>query len=144
MVFIMDVYLDNGTISEADLPKIEEEMRKIVAANYPFERRDVSVAEAIDWAMSGDQSFKVELLNDLKRSGTTVASELAGEKMGSVSDGDSKVETVSLYSQGDYTDLCRGGHVDSTGKLAHLSLLRRLERIGEAMRTIHKCSEYMV
>jgi len=122
--FYYDVYLDNGTISEADLPKIEEEMRKIVAANYPFERRDVSVAEAIDWAMSGDQSFKVELLNDLKRSGTTVASELAGEKMGSVSDGDSKVETVSLYSQGDYTDLCRGGHVDSTGKVGTFKLTK--------------------
>ena len=122
--FYYDVYLDNGTISEADLPKIEEEMRKIVAANYPFERRDVSVAEAIDWAMSGDQSFKVELLNDLKRSGTTVASELAGEKMGSVSDGDSKVETVSLYSQGDYTDLCRGGHVDSTGKVGAFKLTK--------------------
>ena len=122
--FYYDVYLDNGTISEADLPKIEEEMRKIVAANYPFERRDVSVAEAIDWAISGNQSFKVELLNDLKRSGTTVASELAGEKMGSVSDGDSKVETVSLYSQGDYTDLCRGGHVDSTGKVGAFKLTK--------------------
>jgi len=122
--FYYDIYLNNGTISEADLPKIEEEMRKIVAANYPFERRDVSVAEAIDWAMSGDQSFKVELLNDLKRSGTTVASELAGEKMGSVSDGDSKVETVSLYSQGDYTDLCRGGHVDSTGKVGAFKLTK--------------------
>lgn len=122
--FYYDVYLDNGTISEADLPKIEEEMRKIVAANYPFERRDVSVAEAIDWAISGDQSFKVELLNDLKRSGTTIASELAGEKMGSVSDGDSKVETVSLYSQGDYTDLCRGGHVDSTGKVGAFKLAK--------------------
>ena len=122
--FYYDVYLDNGTISEADLPKIEEEMRKIVAANYPFERRDVSVAEAIDWAMSGDQSFKVELLNDLKRSGTTVASELAGEKMGSMADGDSKVETVSLYSQGDYTDLCRGGHVDSTGKVGVFKLTK--------------------
>lgn len=122
--FYYDVYLDNGTISEADLPKIEEEMRKIVAANYPFERRDVSVAEAIDWAMSGDQSFKVELLNDLKRSGTTVASELAGEKMGSASDGDSKVETVSLYSQGDCTDLCRGGHVDSTGKVGAFKLTK--------------------
>ena len=122
--FYYDVYLDNGTISEADLPKIEEEMRKIVAANYPFERRDVSVAEAIDWAISGNQSFKVELLNDLKRSGTTVASELAGEKMGSMSDGDSKVETVSLYSQGDYTDLCRGGHVDSTGKVGAFKLTK--------------------
>ena len=122
--FYYDVYLDNGTISEADLPKIEEEMRKIVAANYPFDRRDMSVEEAIDWAISGNQSFKVELLNDLKRSGTTIASELAGEKMGSVSDGDSKVETVSLYSQGDYTDLCRGGHVDSTGKVGAFKLTK--------------------
>ena len=122
--FYYDIYLDNGTISEADLPKIEEEMRKIVAANYPFERRDVSVEEAIDWAIKGDQSFKVELLNDLKRSGTTIASELAGEKMGSMSDGDSKVETVSLYSQGDYTDLCRGGHVDSTGKVGAFKLTK--------------------
>ena len=122
--FYYDIYLDNGTISEADLPKIEEEMRKIVAANYLFERRDVSVEEAIDWAIKGDQSFKVELLNDLKRSGTTVASELAGEKMRSVSDGDSKVETVSLYSQGDYTDLCRGGHVDSTGKVGAFKLTK--------------------
>ena len=122
--FYYDVYLDNGTISEADLPKIEKEMRKIIAADYPLERRDVSVEEAIDWAIKGDQSFKVELLNDLKRSGTTVASELAGEKMGSVSDGDSKVETVSLYSQGDYTDLCRGGHVDSTGKVGAFKLTK--------------------
>ena len=122
--FYYDIYLDNGTISEADLPKIEEEMRKIVAADYSFERRNVSVEEAIDWAISGDQSFKVELLNDLKRSGTTVASELAGEKMGSVSDSDSKVETVSLYSQGDYTDLCRGGHVDSTGKVGAFKLTK--------------------
>ena len=122
--FYYDIYLNNGTISEADLPKIEEEMRKIVAADYPFERRDVSVEEAIDWAIKGDRSFKVELLNDLKRSGTTVASELAGEKMGSVSDGDSKVETVSLYSQGDYTDLCRGGHVDSTGKVGAFKLTK--------------------
>ena len=122
--FYYDIYLDNGTISEADLPKIEEEMRKIVAADYSFERRDVSVEEAIDWAIKGDQTFKMELLNDLKRSGTTVASELAGEKMGSVSDGDSKVETVSLYSQGDYTDLCRGGHVDSTGKVGAFKLTK--------------------
>ena len=155
--FYYDIYLDNGTISEADLPKIEEEMRKIVAANYPFERRDVSVEEAIDWAIKGDQSFKVELLNDLKRSGTTVASELAGEKMGSVSDGDSKVETVSLYSQGDYTDLCRGGHVDSTVKVGAFKLTKtagaywrgnennpQMQRIyGVAFATQEELDEYM-
>ena len=155
--FYYDVYLDNGTISEVDLPKIEEEMRKIVAANYPFERRDVSVEEAVDWAISGDQSFKVELLNDLKRSGTTVASELAGEKMGSMADGDSKVETVSLYSQGDYTDLCRGGHVDSTGKVGAFKLTKtagaywrgnennpQMQRIyGVAFATQEELNEYL-
>ena len=41
-----------------------------------------------------------------------------------MSDGDSKVETVSLYSQGDYTDLCRGGHVDSTGKVGAFKLTK--------------------
>lgn len=155
--FYYDIYLDNGTISEADLPKIEEEMRKIVAANYPFERRDVSVEEAIDWAINGDQPFKVELLNDLKRSGTTVASELAGEKMGAMSDGDSKVETVSLYSQGDYTDLCRGGHVDSTVKVGAFKLTKtagaywrgnennpQMQRIyGVAFATQEELDEYM-
>ena len=155
--FYYDIYLDNGTISEADLPKIEEEMRKIVAANYPFERRDVSVAEAIDWAIKGDQIFKMELLNDLKRSGTTVASELAGEKMGSMADGDSKVETVSLYSQGDYTDLCRGGHVDSTGKVGAFKLTKtagaywrgnennpQMQRIyGVAFATQEELNEYL-
>ena len=155
--FYYDIYLDNGTISEADLPKIEEEMRKIVAADYPFEKRDVSVEEAIDWAIKGDRSFKVELLNDLKRSGTTVASELAGEKMGSVSDGDSKVETVSLYSQGDYTDLCRGGHVDSTGKVGAFKLTKtagaywrgnennpQMQRIyGVAFATQEELNEYL-
>ena len=122
--FYYDIYLDGATISEDSLPKIEKEMRKIVSANYPFERRDVAIDEAIDWAKENQQNFKIELLNDLKRSGTTVASELSGEDIGSTDESPSKVKTVSLYSQGDYVDLCRGGHVDSTGKVGAFKLTK--------------------
>lgn len=122
--FYYDIYLGGATISEDDFPKIEKEMEKIIAANYPFERRDVPIEDAIAWAESNHQVFKLELLNDLKRSGTTVAKELIGEDLGSVTDRDSKLKTVSLYSQGDYTDLCRGGHADSTGKVGAFKLMR--------------------
>lgn len=122
--FYYDIDLGGTTISEDDFPKIEKEMKKIIAANYPFERRDVPIEDAIAWAESNHQVFKLELLNDLKRSGTTVAKELVGEDLGSVTDRDSKLKTVSLYSQGDYTDLCRGGHVDSTGKVGAFKLMR--------------------
>lgn len=122
--FYYDIDLGGATISEDDFPKIEKEMEKIIAANYPFERRDVPIEDAIAWAESNHQVFKLELLNDLKRSGTTVAKELVGEDLGSITDRDSKLKTVSLYSQGDYTDLCRGGHADSTGKVGAFKLMR--------------------
>lgn len=122
--FYYDIDLGGATISEDDFPKIEKEMKKIIAANYPFERRDVPIEDAIAWAENNHQVFKLELLNDLKRSGTTVAKELVGEDLGSVTDRDSKLKTVSLYSQGDYTDLCRGGHADSTGKVGAFKLMQ--------------------
>lgn len=122
--FYYDIDLGDVTISEADFGTIEKEMRRIIARDLPFTRRDVPVDEAIAWAKEADQPYKIELLNDLKRSGTTIAKELAGEALGSAAEGESKVETVSLYSQGDYTDLCRGGHVESTGKVGAFKLLR--------------------
>ena len=122
--FYYDIDLGDVTISEADFGKIENEMRRIIARDLPFTHRDVPVDEAIAWAKETDQPYKVELLNDLKRSGTTIAKELAGEALGSAAEGESKVKTVSLYSQGDYTDLCRGGHVESTGKVGAFKLLR--------------------
>ena len=122
--FYYDIDLGDVTISEADFGKIEKEMRRIIARDLPFTHRDVPVDEAIAWATEADQPYKIELLNDLKRSGTTIAKELAGEALGSAAEGESKVETVSLYSQGDYTDLCRGGHVESTGKVGAFKLLR--------------------
>ena len=122
--FYYDIDLGDVTISEADFGTIEKEMRRIIARDLPFTHRDVPVDEAIAWAKEADQPYKIELLNDLKRSGTTIAKELAGEALGSAAEGESKVETVSLYSQGDYTDLCRGGHMESTGKVGAFKLLR--------------------
>lgn len=122
--FYYDIDLGDVTISETDFGTIEKEMRRIIARDLPFTHREVPVDEAIAWAKETDQPYKVELLNDLKRSGTTIAKELAGEALGSAAEGESKVETVSLYSQGDYTDLCRGGHVESTGKVGAFKLLR--------------------
>ncbi len=122
--FYYDIDLGDVTISEADFGTIEKEMRHIIARDLPFTHRDVPVDEAIAWATEADQPYKIELLNDLKRSGTTIAKELAGEALGSAAEGESKVKTVSLYSQGDYTDLCRGGHVESTGKVGAFKLLR--------------------
>ena len=77
-------------ITEEDLPKIEEEMRKHIDADEHFSRRDVPVAEALDIFRAQDQGFKVELIEDL------VANE--------------GVETVSLYKNGHFEDLCRGPH----------------------------------
>lgn len=122
--FYYDIDLGDVTISETDFGTIEKEMRRIIARDLPFTHRDVPVDEAIAWAKETDQPYKVELLNDLKRSGTTIAKELAGEALGSAAEGESKVKTVSLYSQGDYTDLCRGVHVESTGKVGAFKLLR--------------------
>ena len=99
-------------------------MRSIIARDLPFTHQDVPVNEAITWAKENNQPYKIELLNDLKRSGTTIAKDLAGQELGSASDDESKVDTISLYSQGDYTDLCRGGHVESTGKVGAFKLMR--------------------
>ena len=121
--FYYDIELGDTTISEADFPRIEKEMRKIIQADYRFEHRDVTIDEALHWAQEAGQVFKVELLNDLKQHGTTVAKEL--ESLAGVVGGDRQgVNVVSLYSQGDYTDLCRGGHVESTGKVGAFKLMR--------------------
>jgi len=122
--FYYDIDLGDVKISEEDFKRIEKEMRSIIAQDLPFTHKDVPIDEAIVWADRKDQPYKIELLNDLKRSGTTVAKELAGQQLGVAGDDDSKIDTVSLYSQGDYTDLCRGGHVESTGRVGAFKLMR--------------------
>ncbi len=121
--FYYDVDVPNTTISESDLPKIEHEMRKVIKEDQMFERSIKPIGEALEWAKSGAQVYKEELINDLMRSGTTEAKDLDPETLGAPSDG-SKVEEVSFYTNGDFCDLCRGPHVESTGKVGAFKLMR--------------------
>jgi threonyl-tRNA synthetase len=90
------------TVSEADFPRIEERMREHVAADEPFLREDVTVAAALERFRGEDQPYKVELIEDLAR--------------------DRGVETVSLYRNGPFTDLCRGPHAPTTGRIGAFTL----------------------
>jgi threonyl-tRNA synthetase len=122
--FYYDIDLGDVKISEADFEKIEAEMHKVIESNLPIERFEMPIDEAINWARDAKQPYKEELLNDLKRSGTTIVKDLNSAELGTIADGDAKVESVSFYRDGDFTDLCRGPHVESTGKVRAFKLQR--------------------
>ena len=101
--FYYDFEFPEGvTVSESDLGRIEERMAEHIAADESFERTDIEVAEALERFRAEDQPYKVELIEDL------VA--------------DEGVETVSLYRNGPFTDLCRGPHAPSTGRVKAVKL----------------------
>lgn len=122
--FYYDIDLGDQKIGDEDFATIEKEMQNVIQANQPFEKFELPVDEAIKWAKDNNQPYKEELLNDLKRAGTTVAKDLNAEELGTIAGGDAQVEKVSFYKNGDFTDLCRGPHVDSTGKVGVFKLLR--------------------
>lgn len=122
--FYYDIDLGETKISEEDFGKIEAEMRQIIKADQAFERLEKPVDEAIAWAREAKQPYKEELLNDLKRAGTTVAKDLDAAELGTIAEGEAVVDAVSFYRNGDFIDLCRGPHVASTGKVGAFRLLR--------------------
>ncbi len=123
--FYYDIDLGPDTkISEEDFEKIETEMHKIIESNVPFERFEKPIDEAIAWAQEAKQPYKEGLLNDLKRAGTTIAKDLDAAALGTITEGDAAVASVSFYKNGDFTDLCRGPHVESTGKAGAFKLMR--------------------
>ena len=93
---------DGVRITEDDLPKIEKAMGKHIAADEHFSRRDVPVGEALELFGSKGENFKVELIEDLVKN--------------------EGVETVSLYKNGDFEDLCRGPHTPSTARIKAIKL----------------------
>jgi len=122
--FYYDVDLGATKLSEEDFGKLEAEMRKVIGQNLPFERTLVAIDAAIVWAKENNQPYKEDLLNDLKRAGTTVAKDLDEDELGTITGGDAKVDEVSFYTNGDFTDLCRGPHIESTGKVGKFKLMR--------------------
>jgi threonyl-tRNA synthetase len=122
--FYYDIDLGDEKISEAQFGKIEKTMRRIITEAQDFERFTMPVDEAISWAKENGQPYKEELLNDLKRSGTTVAKDLDASELGTIAEGDAAVDEVSFYKNGDFTDLCRGPHVANTKEVGAFKLLR--------------------
>lgn len=121
--FYYDIDLGNEKISDSDFKRIEKEMRTIINKDAAFEQFNKPVEEAIAWAKEAKQPYKEELLNDLKRAGTTSAKDIDAEELGLPSDG-SKVSEVGFYRNDTFTDLCRGPHVASTGKVGAFKLMR--------------------
>ena len=122
--FYYDIDLGDQKISEANFGKIEKMMRRIINEGQDFERFTMPVDQAIEWAKENGQPYKEELLNDLKRSGTTIAKDLDAVEMGTITEGDAALDEVSFYKNGDFTDLCRGPHVANTKEVGAFKLLR--------------------
>jgi len=87
-------------LTEADLPKIEKEMKNIIDEDHPIERKEISKKEAVKYFTNLNEPYKLAIINEL-----------------------SENEKIFLYSQGDFTDLCRGPHISSTGKIKAFKLL---------------------
>jgi len=98
---------DGVKLSEDDFERIEVRMREHVRADERFERTDVPVGEAIERFRAEGQDYKVELIEDLVRN----------------ADPAHPVETVSLYRNGPFTDLCRGPHGPGTKRIKAFKLL---------------------
>ena len=90
--------IDMEPVSEDDFEKIEAEIKKIIKQKLPFKRREVSKAEAMEFYK--DEPYKLEMISELE-------------------DG-----TISLYEQGDFTDLCRGPHIPHTGFVKAFKLMK--------------------
>ena len=112
--FYYDIDLGEHKISESDFKKIEKEMRTIINQGQDFDRFEMPVDEAIEWARANGQPYKEELLNDLKRSGTTIAKDLDAAELGLAASSNAAIENVSFYKNGEFVDLCRGPHVANT------------------------------
>ncbi|MCS7196775.1 MAG: threonine--tRNA ligase [Aquificaceae bacterium] len=101
--FYYDVEVEGHTLSAEDLGKVEEKMREIVKRDYPLFRKELEREEAVKLFSQLGEKYKVEIINRIEEG-----------------------ETISLYGQDGFTDLCRGPHVPSTGmvgefKLTHLA-----------------------
>ena len=97
--FYYDIDLGDRVLSSDELPKIEQKMKELASQKMSFDRMEVSKEEAIAYFTEKGDEYKLELLDGLD-------------------DG-----TITFYTQGNFTDLCRGPHIPSTGKIKAIKLL---------------------
>lgn len=98
--FYYDIDLGDKTLTEEDLQKIEKEMKKCSKADKRIYREEISKKEALE--RFKDDPYKIDLINRMDEDNTV----------------------ISCYTQGDFTDLCRGPHVESTKKIKYFKLLK--------------------
>ncbi|SVB30400.1 uncharacterized protein METZ01_LOCUS183254, partial [marine metagenome] len=124
----------NGTFSDEDLVRIEKKMEELAANDYVVTRMELTRGEAVKLFNKMNESYKVEIIEDIDGS-----------------------DSISAYTQGDFTDLCRGPHVPLTGKIKYFKLLntsgaywrgneknRMLQRIyGTAFSSKKKLNKYL-
>jgi threonyl-tRNA synthetase len=113
-------FLLSRPLTPEDIKVLEKRMRSLVQSKLPFERIDMPIAEAKEFFQKANQGFKVQLINDIEKFGTTKADEiLNSDKEQSTTEifELSKVDKVSLYKTGKFIDLCRGGHVENTSQI---------------------------
>lgn len=118
--FYYDIDLGEDKISELNFNKIEKVMKRIISESQDFVYSELPIEDAIAWAKDNNQPYKLELLEDLKNSGTTNAKILAE---GDFETGNG-VDTVSFHTNGDYVDLCKGPHLDNTKDVGVFKLIR--------------------
>ena len=97
--FYYDIDLGGETLTDEDLPKIEKEMKKIAKGNKRIVRHELTKEEALE--MFKDDPYKIDLINEFPEG-----------------------EVITCYMQGEFTDLCRGPHVESTKELRNFKLLK--------------------
>jgi len=97
--FYYDVDLGKHLLSSEELPKIEKKMKELISKKVTFQRKDISKSEAISYYSKKGDEYKLELLEDLE---------------------DGK---ITFYTQGNFTDLCKGPHITSTEKIKAVKLL---------------------
>lgn len=118
--FYYDIDLGENKISELNFSKIEKIMKRIISESQDFVYSELPIDDAITWAKNHNQPYKLELLEDLKKAGTTDAKIL--------SEGDFEaghgVDTVSFYTNGNYVDLCKGPHLANTKEVGVFKLIR--------------------
>ncbi|MFZ2125135.1 MAG: threonine--tRNA ligase [Candidatus Saccharimonadales bacterium] len=122
--FYYDIDLGEKKISESNFNKIEKIMRGIIDYGDKFEKIEMPIDEAIKWAKDNKQPYKEELLNDLRRSGTTAAKDIESSELGVATDGESAVKSVTFYKNGNFMDLCRGPHLESVKEIGAFKLMR--------------------
>ena len=113
--FYYDLELDKS-LNPNDLSRIEKRMKKLIAQNIKFERKEITIDEAIKLFRKIKQPYKIELLKDIKKYGTTKVKKYPSTQVPKYPS-----TQISIYQLGDFVDLCRGPHVESTKNLSKIS-----------------------